>query len=91
MICRCLCFSLKDPDSEVVSFAKRTVKDLKLPPTFMTQIAQSIQVSGSFGHISLISNHLLHFSLIFVDIEKTDVLSFTGAFEFEQLMALRLT
>ncbi|XP_073104643.1 chromatin structure-remodeling complex protein BSH isoform X1 [Elaeis guineensis] len=32
-----------DPDSEVVSFAKRTVKDLKLPPTFMTQIAQSIQ------------------------------------------------
>ncbi|KAK6921409.1 SNF5/SMARCB1/INI1 [Dillenia turbinata] len=32
-----------DPDSEVAVFAKRTVKDLKLPPTFMTQIAQSIQ------------------------------------------------
>uniref|UniRef100_A0A5B7C2X9 Putative chromatin structure-remodeling complex protein BSH n=1 Tax=Davidia involucrata TaxID=16924 RepID=A0A5B7C2X9_DAVIN len=32
-----------DPDSEVVVFAKRTVKDLKLPPTFVTQIAQSIQ------------------------------------------------
>ncbi|KAM7484883.1 hypothetical protein LguiA_000892 [Lonicera macranthoides] len=32
-----------DPDSEVVVFAKRTVKDLKLPPGFVTQIAQSIQ------------------------------------------------
>ncbi|KAF7837616.1 chromatin structure-remodeling complex protein BSH [Senna tora] len=32
-----------DPDSEVVMFAKRTVKDLKLPPAFVTQIAQSIQ------------------------------------------------
>ncbi|GAV63382.1 SNF5 domain-containing protein [Cephalotus follicularis] len=32
-----------DPDSEVVIFAKRTVKDLKLPPPFITQIAQSIQ------------------------------------------------
>ncbi|KAI4335120.1 hypothetical protein L6164_013798 [Bauhinia variegata] len=32
-----------DPDSEVVVFAKRTVKDLKLPPAFVTQIAQSIQ------------------------------------------------
>ena len=32
-----------DPDSEVVVFAKRTVKDLKLPPSFITQIAQSIQ------------------------------------------------
>ncbi|PSR97834.1 Chromatin structure-remodeling complex protein like, partial [Actinidia chinensis var. chinensis] len=32
-----------DPDSEVVIFAKRTVKDLKLPPAFITQIAQSIQ------------------------------------------------
>ncbi|XP_047334670.1 chromatin structure-remodeling complex protein BSH [Impatiens glandulifera] len=32
-----------DPDSEVVIFAKRTVKDLKLPPAFVTQIAQSIQ------------------------------------------------
>ncbi|XP_073104645.1 chromatin structure-remodeling complex protein BSH isoform X3 [Elaeis guineensis] len=37
-----------DPDSEVVSFAKRTVKDLKLPPTFMTQIAQSIQDVSNF-------------------------------------------
>lgn len=32
-----------DPDSEIVVFAKRTVKDLKLPPAFITQIAQSIQ------------------------------------------------
>lgn len=32
-----------DPDSEIVVFAKRTVKDLKLPPIFVTQIAQSIQ------------------------------------------------
>nr|GMC81897.1 chromatin structure-remodeling complex protein BSH [Ipomoea batatas] len=32
-----------DPDTEVVLFAKRTVKDLKLPPAFVTQIAQSIQ------------------------------------------------
>lgn len=32
-----------DPESEVVVFAKRTVKDLKLPPAFVTQIAQSIQ------------------------------------------------
>lgn len=34
-----------DPDSEVVLFAKRTVKDLKLPPAFITQIASSIQVN----------------------------------------------
>ncbi|XP_020085681.1 chromatin structure-remodeling complex protein BSH isoform X2 [Ananas comosus] len=32
-----------DPDSEVINFAKRTVKDLKLPPTFVTQIVQSVQ------------------------------------------------
>ncbi|KAL0364987.1 UNVERIFIED_CONTAM: Chromatin structure-remodeling complex protein BSH [Sesamum angustifolium] len=32
-----------DADSEIVVFAKRTVKDLKLPPAFVTQIAQSIQ------------------------------------------------
>nr|XP_043608828.1 chromatin structure-remodeling complex protein BSH [Erigeron canadensis]XP_043608829.1 chromatin structure-remodeling complex protein BSH [Erigeron canadensis] len=32
-----------DPDSEISLFAKRTVKDLKLPPAFLTQIAQSIQ------------------------------------------------
>ncbi|KAL2922348.1 Chromatin structure-remodeling complex protein BSH [Bienertia sinuspersici] len=32
-----------DPDSEVIVFAKRTVKDLKLPSGFITQIAQSIQ------------------------------------------------
>lgn len=32
-----------DPDSEVAVFAKRTVKDLKLPPAFITQIASSIQ------------------------------------------------
>ncbi|KAL5182727.1 Chromatin structure-remodeling complex protein BSH [Glycine soja] len=34
-----------DPDSEVVVFAKRTAKDLKLPPAFVAQIAQSIQVN----------------------------------------------
>ncbi|KAI7724629.1 hypothetical protein M8C21_009802 [Ambrosia artemisiifolia] len=34
-----------DPDSEISMFAKRTVKDLKLPPPFVTQIAQSIQVN----------------------------------------------
>lgn len=32
-----------DPDSEIVVFAKRTVKDLKLPPVFITHIATSIQ------------------------------------------------
>lgn len=32
-----------DPDSEVAVFAKKTVKDLKLPTGFITQIAQSIQ------------------------------------------------
>ncbi|KAF4399333.1 hypothetical protein G4B88_022416 [Cannabis sativa] len=32
-----------DPDSEIVVFAKRTVKDLKLPPAFVTHIASSIQ------------------------------------------------
>ncbi|XP_024023504.1 chromatin structure-remodeling complex protein BSH [Morus notabilis] len=32
-----------DPDSEIVVFAKRTVKDLKLPPVFITHIASSIQ------------------------------------------------
>lgn len=38
-----------DPDSEVVVFAKRTVKDLKLPPGFITQIVQSIQTQlGEF-------------------------------------------
>uniref|UniRef100_A0A803M5E3 Bushy growth protein n=1 Tax=Chenopodium quinoa TaxID=63459 RepID=A0A803M5E3_CHEQI len=31
------------PDSEVAVFAKKTVKDLKLPTGFITQIAQSIQ------------------------------------------------
>ncbi|KAF3456471.1 hypothetical protein FNV43_RR01121 [Rhamnella rubrinervis] len=32
-----------DPDSEIVVFAKRTVKDMKLPPVFVTHIASSIQ------------------------------------------------
>ncbi|WCJ32002.1 SWI/SNF-related matrix-associated actin-dependent regulator of chromatin subfamily B member 1 [Euphorbia peplus] len=32
-----------DPDSEIVVFSKRTAKDLKLPPAFVMQIAQSIQ------------------------------------------------
>ncbi|XP_064941767.1 chromatin structure-remodeling complex protein BSH-like isoform X2 [Musa acuminata AAA Group] len=39
-----------DPDSEVNNFAKRTVKDLKLPPTFVTQIAQSIQTQLAEFH-----------------------------------------
>ncbi|XP_057965073.1 chromatin structure-remodeling complex protein BSH isoform X2 [Malania oleifera] len=34
-----------DPDAEVAVFARRTVKDLKLPPSFMTPIAQSIQLT----------------------------------------------
>jgi len=41
---RLLNYNIIDPDSEVVVFAKRTVRDLKLPPAFVTQIAQSIQV-----------------------------------------------
>ncbi|XP_078162489.1 transcription regulatory protein SNF5, putative (BSH) isoform X2 [Carex rostrata] len=36
-------FTWNPDDSEVLTFAKRTVKDLKLPPTFVTQISQSIQ------------------------------------------------
>jgi len=43
--CRWLNSNVVDPDSEVVVFAKRTAKDLKLPPVFVTQIAQSIQVN----------------------------------------------
>ncbi|CAL9176836.1 unnamed protein product [Musa hybrid cultivar] len=39
-----------DPDLEVNNFAKRTVKDLKLPPTFVTQIAQSIQTQLAEFH-----------------------------------------
>ncbi|KAK4795714.1 hypothetical protein SAY86_028040 [Trapa natans] len=35
-----------DSESEVVVFAKRTVKDLKHPPEFITQIVQSIQGYG---------------------------------------------
>jgi hypothetical protein len=33
-----------DPDSEIISFAKRTAKDLKLPATFVPPMLQSIQV-----------------------------------------------
>ncbi|XP_062098208.1 chromatin structure-remodeling complex protein BSH-like isoform X3 [Humulus lupulus] len=32
-----------------VVFAKRTVKDLKLPPAFVTHIASSIQDMNNFG------------------------------------------
>ncbi|KAL5182729.1 Chromatin structure-remodeling complex protein BSH [Glycine soja] len=39
-----------DPDSEVVVFAKRTAKDLKLPPAFVAQIAQSIQLDLRVNH-----------------------------------------
>ncbi|XP_075082665.1 chromatin structure-remodeling complex protein BSH isoform X2 [Nicotiana tabacum] len=45
-----------DPDSEVVVFAKRTVKDLKLPPGFITQIAQSIQLDLRVNH-TVIKDH----------------------------------
>ncbi|XP_017973987.1 PREDICTED: chromatin structure-remodeling complex protein BSH isoform X5 [Theobroma cacao] len=37
-----------DPDSEVVMFARRTVKDLKLAPGFIPQIVQSIQDLNNF-------------------------------------------
>ncbi|KAF1867054.1 hypothetical protein Lal_00049482 [Lupinus albus] len=47
-----------DPDSEVVVFAKRTVKDLKLPPAFVTQIAQSIQLDLRVNH-TLVKDHFL--------------------------------
>lgn len=33
----------RDPDSEIISFAKRTAKDLKLPANFVPQMLQSIQ------------------------------------------------
>ncbi|XP_070055972.1 chromatin structure-remodeling complex protein BSH isoform X2 [Nicotiana tomentosiformis] len=45
-----------DPDSEVVVFARRTVKDLKLPPGFITQIAQSIQLDLRVNH-TVIKDH----------------------------------
>ncbi|KAG0497942.1 hypothetical protein HPP92_002633 [Vanilla planifolia] len=38
----CFTWNPSDPDSEVIMFAKRTVKDLKLPAAFITQISQSI-------------------------------------------------
>ncbi|KAG5575469.1 hypothetical protein H5410_055603, partial [Solanum commersonii] len=38
-------WNASDPDSEVVVFARRTVKDLKFPTAFVTQIAQSIQIA----------------------------------------------
>jgi hypothetical protein len=50
-----------DPDSEVAVFAKRTVRDLKLPPAFITQIASSIQVNGIA--------HLPPTSLVMVDFD----------------------
>ncbi|KAM1083046.1 hypothetical protein ACFX19_021905 [Malus domestica] len=46
----CFTWNPSDPDSEIVVFAKRTAKDLKLPPGFITVIA-SIQVG-----ISTLSN-----------------------------------
>lgn len=36
-------WNLSDSDSDVLGFAKRTVKDLKLSPIFINQITQSIQ------------------------------------------------
>lgn len=38
---------MADPDSEIVVFAKRTAKDLKLPPGFITVMASAIQVGTS--------------------------------------------
>ncbi|KAL5537364.1 hypothetical protein UlMin_045410 [Ulmus minor] len=57
-----------DPDSEVVLFAKRTVKDLKLPPVFVTHIASSIQSQlGEFrsfeGQDMYIANKILPLKL----------------------------
>ncbi|KAH1116711.1 hypothetical protein GYH30_046215, partial [Glycine max] len=61
-----------------VVFAKRTAKDLKLPPAFVTQIAQSIQVNTlhqchnlrSFdpmkARICILGRRLFRSSLIFV-------------------------
>lgn len=56
----------KDPDSEVVVFAKRTVRDLKLPPQFITQIAQSIQVFPVFIFITFQIQPYFCFLLIFL-------------------------
>ncbi|RXH80028.1 hypothetical protein DVH24_041175 [Malus domestica] len=39
----CFTWNPSDPDSEIVVFAKRTAKDLKLPPGFITVIASAIQ------------------------------------------------
>ncbi|XP_009353450.1 chromatin structure-remodeling complex protein BSH isoform X1 [Pyrus x bretschneideri] len=39
----CFTWNPSDPDSEIVVFAKRTAKDLKLPPGFITGIASAIQ------------------------------------------------
>ncbi|KAB2614437.1 chromatin structure-remodeling complex protein BSH-like [Pyrus ussuriensis x Pyrus communis] len=39
----CFTWNPSDPDSEIVVFARRTAKDLKLPPGFITVIASAIQ------------------------------------------------
>ena len=44
-----------DPDSEITIFAKRTVKDLKLPPPFIMHIVQSIQVLPSSSSLFFLS------------------------------------
>lgn len=53
--------SFVDPDSEIVVFAKRTVKDMKLPPVFVTHIASSIQAKPTDQLHPLAS---LYFSLM---------------------------
>ncbi|KAL9678368.1 hypothetical protein QQ045_016212 [Rhodiola kirilowii] len=51
----------EDPDQDVLVFARRTVRDLKLPPAFITQICQSIQVSDFVTNelLDLRVNHTL--------------------------------
>ena len=43
-----------DPDSEVISFVRRTAKDLKLPASFVPQMLQSIQVPPLVLSLSVI-------------------------------------
>ncbi|KAM1609529.1 hypothetical protein ACFX1R_023049 [Malus domestica] len=47
----CFTWNPSDPDSEIVVFARRTAKDLKIPPGFIMVIASAIQVG-----ISTLSN-----------------------------------
>lgn len=57
---------VQDADSEAIVFAKRTVKDLKLPHQFILQIAQSIQVglSLSFSLFNFLLNRFQLYSVL---------------------------